>query len=263
MIGKKTQSARAAPDTRPVWRLPAIQALLIQLFAFVSILAVTQLTGVGMPTAWLGLSQGILAAIISAWCGLASWWLLIQLVFPDAAIAMQSLALPPMGYFFAFTFFLCLFWTTFSTQVPFFPSGRVTWRQVENLLPRDDSVRFVDIGSGLGGLVMHLAECRPDGIFIGVEIAPLPWFISQMRVWLRRSRGHFIRGDYMELDFASFDVVFAYLSPAAMQILWNKAQTEMRPGTLLLSYEFPIIGVDADITTTPDTRGAVIYGWRM
>jgi predicted O-methyltransferase YrrM len=56
------------------------------------------------------------------------------------------------------------------------------------------------------------------------------------------------------LDFAQFDVVFAYLSPAAMPELWKKAQREMRPGSLLISYEFPIEGVEPNLIVCPENQ---------
>ena len=53
----------------------------------------------------------------------------------------------------------------------------------------------------------------------------------------------FLWSSYERLDFSKFDVVFAYLSPAAMDALWRKASTEMRPGSQLVSFEFPVVGV--------------------
>lgn len=209
------------------------------------------------------LLQGAFAAALSYWLGLAVWWLLIQFLFPGALIVMQSLQLPPSLFLAAFVFLLALYWTTFRTQVPFFPSGPATWDAVEHLLPQDRIIQFVDIGSGLGGLVIHLAQRRPDSTFMGIEVAPLPWLVSLLRSRVKRSRGRFIRGDYDKLNFAHYDVVFAYLSPAAMPALWNKAQAEMRSGTLLLSYEFSIPGVTSHINSAADVRGAVIYGWYM
>jgi predicted O-methyltransferase YrrM len=84
--------------------------------------------------------------------------------------------------------------------------------------------------------------------------------------WLRAHLlgcGRFIRGDYMTLDFAHYDVVFAYLSPAAMEALWEKAHNEMRPGSLLLSYEFAIPGQMPDLVLEPMHTGCALYGWRM
>ena len=73
----------------------------------------------------------------------------------------------------------------------------------------------------------------------------------------------FVRGDYETLDFGDYDVVFAYLSPAVMGALWRKASAEMRPGSLLLSYEFGIGEKAPDVTIEPAGRGPLLYGWRF
>jgi hypothetical protein len=57
--------------------------------------------------------------------------------------------------------------------------------------------------------------------------------------------------------------VFAYLSPAAMGALWRKASAEMRPGSILLSYEFAIADKAADLVITPTGRGPVLYCWHF
>jgi hypothetical protein len=215
------------------------------------------------PVALAALLQGGLAAMMSYWRGLARWWLFIQLLFPVAIVATQLLQLPPTLYLAAFVFLLGLYWTTFRTQVPFYPSRPAAWSAVATLLPQDRPVKFIDIGSGIGGLVLNLAGRRPDSEFVGIELAPLAWLISSLRAHIGGSRGHFVRGDYTHLDLAQYDVVFAYLSPAAMPDLWHKASAEMRPGSLLLSYEFSIPAMSPQIAAQSVSDGPVLYGWHM
>ncbi len=103
------------------------------------------------------------------------------------------------------------------------------WRR---LLPQAPALRIVDIGSGFGGMVMSPGKrIGPDCTVIGVELAPLPcWVASKLMAMLSSaSRGRFLHGDYERLDFADYDVVFAYLSPAAMPALWAKARTRNAP----------------------------------
>lgn len=248
-------------------RIPSIHALIIQCLSFLLLLGthygLARLANVHLSVTAAVLLQGAFAALLSLWRGLAPWWLPIQFFFPGALIAALSLDLPPVLFLAAFVLLLALYWTTFRTQVPFFPSGFAAWEAVAGLLPQGRAICFVDIGSGLGGLVLHLAAQRKDSTFTGIELAPLPWLISAMRARGRRSRGRFKWGDYGALDLADYDVVFAYLSPAAMPALWEKAQSEMRPGTLLLSYEFPIPDVKSHIIMLPTAHGPALYGWRM
>lgn len=216
-----------------------------------------------MPAAGYVVLHGALASLLARWRGLASWWVVIQFAFPILIFTTQRLHLPSWLFLAAFLFSVALYWTTFRTQVPFFPSGEGAWKSVADLLPSGDPIRFVDIGSGFGGVVLHFSGQRPRSEFTGVEIAPLPWLASVLRARMKGSRARFLRKDYRAIDFSAYDVVFAYLSPAAMSELWDKARAEMRPGALLLSYEFPVPGAEPHIVSLPDTRGASLYGWNM
>ncbi len=244
-----------------------MQALLIQCLSVPLVLlaaaAISRLAGVELSVASAALLQGAICLIASMRCGLAPWWWLIQFIFPFALLAVLALHLPSWIFLAAFVFLLLLYWSTFRTQVPYYPSRPATWHAVARALPAGRPIRFIDIGSGFGGLVMHLAGRRPESSFQGIELAPLPWLASRVRAAVAGSRAHFFRGDYARLDFADYDVIFAYLSPAAMPALWDKACHEMRPGTLLLSYEFPIPGVPPSLTIGPDEHGPLLYGWKV
>jgi len=206
----------------------------------------------------VALLQGVIAAALS-W-RLAPWWRAIQLLFPLALLGADRLRLPPIVFLLGFLFLLGLFWSTFRTQVPFYPSGPAARDAVARLLPARP-VRLIDIGSGFGGLVLELARRRPDCQFCGVELAPLPWLVSLLRARLSGGGARFTRGDYERLDFADYDFVFAYLSPAAMEALWRKAAREMRPGAMLFSYEFDIPSRKPDQTIAATSVGPALYVW--
>lgn len=263
-------SARSGPGASrrsSVFGAPAVQALLIQaaslplVFAFASLLF--WMTEVQLTIAYAALVQGGIAALLTRLRAMAPWWVIMQFLFPIALLVASVLHLPSWIYLAAFLSLLCLYWTTFRTQVPYYPSTRAVWDAVNGVIPEGRSIRFIDIGSGFGGLVMYLARLRPESRFIGIESAPLPWFASFLRARLAGSAGQFARGDYVGIDFAEYDVVFAYLSPAAMPALWEKACAEMRHDTLLLSYEFPIPGTDPHFVHQPAEHGPALYGWRF
>ena len=200
---------------------------------------------------------------------LASWWLLIQLLFAPALVLMLTLSIPP-GYFLAaFVIMLAVYWSTYQTQVPLYLSSNKVWRALEGLLPvqkAEVNFRFIDLGSGLGGVLTYLARVRADGHYSGIESAPLPWLMS----WLRTRRYSNCEvhwgsiWDEQLCNLAQYEVVFAYLSPVPMERLWHKARSEMRPGTLFISSTFNVPGHEADHRiTVDDLHQSTLLVWHM
>jgi hypothetical protein len=251
---------------RSLLSLPAIKALMIQLLTAGFVVLVFQLWVRWSYVPFLDLSeiallQGVVAALWSKQMRLAVWWWLIQFLMPFALFAALSWHLSASIYLWAFLFFVVFYGHTFRTQVPYYPSSKSTWYGVESTLPKERPLYIIDIGSGLGGLVLHLAKRYPHCQVVGVELAWLPWLVSWLRGRFSQSRARFLRVDYTTLDFSQFDVVFAYLSPAAMPALWYKAHTEMRAGAILLSNEFVVPEHPADITIQTEQMRTPLYAW--
>ena len=242
-----------------LFRLPAVRALLAQAAALVPTAAVASVVD-GLTLLHAAALQGLVALLITWKLGLAPWWRIIQLLFPVALLAALGLGLPPWLFLMAFILLVGWYWSTFRTQVPYFPSNPAVWRAVEALLPAGP-LSVIDVGSGLGGFTMHLAKVRPDVKSAGIELAPLPYLYSKWRAGLTGSRAIFLRGDYEEIDFGAYDVVFAYLSPAVMVALFDKARREMKVGSLLISYEFNIPAFKPDKTIDTTEGAPPLHVW--
>jgi hypothetical protein len=252
---------------------PATLAILVQCSALICVLLLSWAirlitvnyfdTDLSISILALVLSQALIATTFSYLLGMASWWRWIHLCFPLAIWVMLKVQLPNELYLVGFIISLSLFWTTFRSQVPFFPSRPVVWKQVAKLMPKDKSVSLIDIGSGLGDMPMYIAKMRPECRLEGIEIAPLPWLVSFIRSKIRCSSAIFKLGDYRALDFSNYDIVFAYLSPAAMLALWEKANQEMKSGSLLISLEFEIPGANPSMRIAGSEHSPMIYVWRI
>ena len=247
---------------------PAMVALLLQCAAFLILRLMVVATGLHtspLEFAWL---MGMIAATFSFFFGLARWWLIIQLLFAPSLVLALSLELPPNLFLAAFLFLALIYWSTFRTQVPLYLSSSQVWRALERLLPAakpNSDFAFLDLGSGLGGVLTHLARVRPDGIYVGVEAAPLPFLWSWLRLRLNghpNSRVHW--GSLWNCDLSRYDVVFAYLSPVPMAQLWHKVRTEMRPGTLFISSTFTVPDQSPHETVpVDDLHRSTLFIWRM
>ncbi len=247
---------------------PSVIALLLQTAAFACAALIAGATAIHLPPLLFALLCGTLAAAFSRIAGLARWWLLIQFLFIPALVLVLSLQLPPNFFLGAFLVLLAVYWSTFRTQVPLYLSSRRIWQAMELLLPTETpgkNFTFMDLGSGIGGVLTHLAQARPDGRYFGVEAAPLPFLWSWLRIRLGGYRNCEVQwGSLWDCDLAQYDVVFAYLSPVPMDELWQKARREMRPGTVFISNTFAVADHPPQQTfTVDDLHHSTLYIWLM
>ena len=260
---------------------PAVTALLLQLAAFALAVLSLRVAGLQVTPLSFALLCGGYAATLSHFAGLARWWLAIQFVFVPALVLMQAFDIPPGFFLAAFLVLLVVYWSTFRTQVPLYLSSDKVWHALESFLPSPASgrgaggegepdFRFVDLGSGLGGVLTHLARIRPNGLYTGVESAPLPFLWSRLRIRLggyRNCKVHWgsIWDDRLEAcNLSQYDVVFAYLSPVPMERLWHKARAEMRPGSVFISSTFAVPEQSPHETVqVDDLHRSTLLVWRM
>lgn len=242
---------------------PAILALLLQALAFFITAVAVRYTDLEPDALTLAIFCGLIAALLSRIAKLARWWIYIQLGFAPALILMLTLQIPPYFFLAAFVIMLTVYWSSYRTQVPLYLSSNKVWQALEGLLPAEGPFRFIDLGSGLGGVLTHLARTRPNGHYEGVEYAPLPAFLSWLRVKpYRNCEVHW--GSYWDCDLAQYDVVFAYLSPVPMEQLWVKAKSEMRKGSLFVSSTFAVPDLSPHQTLqVDDLHHSTLLIWRM
>lgn len=253
---------RSRPSPR-LAGLPAIQALLIQAGAVVLVLSIHfawQRGGLPPqpPIAWAVL-QGAIAAGL-AWRMAARWWLPIHFLFVPGLIAAQRFQLPPTWFLAGFALLWLVHGATYRTQVPLHLSRARVIAAAARLLPGQAGLRVLDLGSGLGGVLRGFAHARPDASYVGIEAAWLPFVVS--RLWCRGGAVQVRRTDIWDVDLGRYDVVYAYLSPAAMPRLWAKAQREMRSGSLLISNGFEVPDVPSTMSVAV-RGGGVLHVWRM
>jgi hypothetical protein len=250
-------------------RLPALRALLFQLIAAIIVLGLMAawphlgLAALPLP-AWAAL-QGTIAALLAWRAAMAGWWLPIHLLFVPALLVMRAPDVSPTWFLGGFVLLWLVHGATYRTQVPTHLSRRVVINQVARLLPQQPGLRVLDLGCGFGGVLHALARLRPEANYHGVEAAVLPFLVGWLRCrLLGGGRITNAWGDLWNVDLQAYDVVYAYLSPAAMPRLWAKAQGEMRAGCLLISNSFAIPGIAPDMSIEiAQGTGATLHVWSI
>jgi hypothetical protein len=206
--------------------------------------------------------QALLSAGLTRALGLAVWWQWIALAFPFAvALALAAGSLPAWPFGLAFLLLYLFFSNTARERVPLYLSNRATIEALGRLMRERSASHFIDLGSGLGGVVRGIAG---DGRKAeGYETAPMAFLISAILSKLT-GRGQIYRRDIWSADITEADLVYVFLSPEPMPMVHDKARREMKPGSLLVSNSFAIPGLDADeIWDLSDRRKTRLYLYAM
>ena len=118
------------------------------------------------------------------------------------------------------------------------------WVIVEEMLKladiRDEDVVY-DLGSGDGRLVITAAK-RFGARGVGVELQTE--LVEMARVGAQHEgvpdRVKFVQGDLFQADIRSASVVMLYLLPGFVTRLVPKLRAELRPGTRIVSHDYPL-----------------------
>lgn len=119
-----------------------------------------------------------------------------------------------------------------------------------------------DLGSGDGRIVIIAAQ-KYGARGVGIEIDPA--LVRQARENARdagvATLVTFVEGDLFKADLSPASVVTLYLSGSVNQLLQPKLRTELRPGTRVVSHQFPMPGWTPDATVKSD--GVDLFLWRI
>ncbi len=96
---------------------------------------------------------------------------------------------------------------------------------------------YIELGCGDGRLVR--AAARRGARAIGYELNPLLWLYAWLGS-LGQKNVHIRLGNFWKQDISKADTVMAFLVPRTMPRLGTKASQEMKKGSCLISYIFPI-----------------------
>lgn len=240
-------------------------ALLIQLVALAGLAGALyfapQLIAPPYPLWALVMVQALLAALLS-W-KLAPWWRWIQFLLPWAFYVAWLTQFNPWWALGVFVVLWLVFANVNKERVPLYLTNAVTRQALkvlveERVAQTGAKLRFMDLGCGLGGNVVFMAQLPQIERAVGVETAPLPFWIARVSAgW----RGGEVRAqDLWTVDLSGFDLVYAFLSPEPMPRLWHKVQREMREGSVFVSNSFAVPDVQpTEVWELSDARQTRLF----
>jgi ribosomal protein L11 methylase PrmA len=145
-----------------------------------------------------------------------------------------------LGFSAAVVYFV---FVTFLFGAGYEPTYRAAVESMLRLAEVGPQDTVVDLGAGTGAIVFRAARVYRARV-VGVEIEPLRVLILRLRrrAGPERDRIRIERGNLYRIDLSSATVVTAFLWTGAMGRLRPKFESELRPGTRIVSHVHPVPG---------------------
>ncbi|AYG62306.1 SAM-dependent methyltransferase [Rhizobium jaguaris] len=151
------------------------------------------------------------------------------------------------------------------TGVPPVPSSSSEIADVIELLRNANlpmGAIIYELGSGWGSMAIALAHAFPDAEIRGIEISPVPYLFSKLR--MRRFENVTIRwGNFFDQDISDADAVTCYLMIKPMQKIGSFLDKMLKDGTPVVSLTFWFRDRQVEASREgPGLRGgAALYSW--
>lgn len=148
-----------------------------------------------------------------------------------------------------------------SSLAPWVPCRKKDFKRVLNLAELKAEENFFDLGCGTGGLNIYIAN-NSSATSTGIELA-LPFFlISWIRSFLYgNDKLKFKYGNLYKYNLKNADVVFIFA--AGRKQIGNKLKDELKSGSRVISYTFPIEEWEALEIYKPTQNDISIYLYKV
>lgn len=133
-------------------------------------------------------------------------------------------------------------WGNIRAKVPFVSVPNQTLKDIEKALDLKEGSVVCDLGCGDGRVLFYLYKNNKNSKYIGVDNSSFPIILARVRNFFHKRKNksniQIIKGDFFNTDLSKVTHVFTYLYPNMMDDLLPKLESELRPGTRLVSMSF-------------------------
>lgn len=143
--------------------------------------------------------------------------------------------------------------------VPTMKNDIASFLKLANIKPED---KFVDIGCGDGRLLFASAD--QGAIATGYEISLIPYVLSKLKLLFLKEKDNvkIIYANFWKKNLHDADLVYFFLMPKFHDQLKEKFAKELRPGTKVIAYIWPVPGWEI-ITEEKTSHDHMLYLYTM
>ncbi len=147
---------------------------------------------------------------------------------------------------------------------PWVPAWKKDLPRIFALADLKQGEKFYDLGCGDGKTVIYAAK-NFSAQAIGVELAlPLFLYCKVKQLFLQNKKLRFKYGNLFKQDLSDANVIYVFGTPRTLQDKFKQKLTkELRQGTRVISYTFPIAGWEPVKVSKPTEKDIAIYLYKM
>ncbi len=157
------------------------------------------------------------------------------------ALVAQATPLPAWAWAALALVLLTLYPRAQWRDAPLYPTPLGALDALAQAAPLPPGARVLDGGCGKGDGLLALARTYPHAQLIGIEMS---WPLVLWSRW-RCRQAKIQRADFWQAPWGDYALVYLFQRPESMPQALAKARSELRPGTWLVSLDFPLPGVAA------------------
>jgi SAM-dependent methyltransferase len=160
-------------------------------------------------------------------------------------------------YLIIFIILISVAYTTYSLA-PWVPSFKKDFPRICALANFQENDKFYDLGCGNGSLILYAGKHYPIQA-IGLELS-IPLFLLCKFRQISAKNVTFYFQNILNADFSNADVVYLFpLWKKTIKKLKIKMEKELKPGTRVITYTFPIDGWIPEKINKPTDKDLSIY----
>ena len=164
-----------------------------------------------------------------------------------------------MELLFILIFILLLAPTAYASVIgaPLAITDKRSIKRIIDELDMKSGEYFYELGTGTGRVISAVSE-RKDIKTVGFELSPIFYFLTFLKIGLKKNaKLHY--GNFFKANLNKADVIFVFLMPKTLEKLRAKLSAELKPGSKIISYCFPIKDWSAYKTIKEENKPVVYF----